>query len=78
MKMKAKGRHKSYAYLPYTVELRVLTIDPLPDKVLGLVCLDKDGKVECTIVGDKQFFQELGETLRENADVLDDFNGRPA
>ena len=78
MKMKVKSRYKSYAYLPYTVELRVLTIDPLPEKVLGLVCLDKDGREECTIVGDKQFFLELGETLRENADILDNFNGRPA
>lgn len=72
-----KRKHRSTAYLPYTVELRVLTLDALSDKVLGLVCLDKDGREECTIVGDKQFFQELSDALRDNIDVLDDYNGRP-
>ena len=78
MKYKRKNGGKNYAYLPYTVELRVLTLDALSDKVLGLVCLDKDGNEECTIVGDKQFFKELGDALRDNIDVLDDYNGRPA
>ena len=73
-----RRKHKSCAYLPYSVELRVLTLDGFPEKVLGLVCLDKNGKEECTVVGDKQFFLELSESLRDGVNILDDFNGRPA
>lgn len=73
-----KRRYRNYAYLPHSVELRVLTLDGYPEKVLGMVCLDKNGKEECTIVGDKQFFQELSESLKDGVHILDDFNGRPA
>ena len=78
MKYKRKNGGKSYAYLPYTVELRVMTLDKMTDKVLGLVCLDKDGTEECIIVGDKQFYKDLSDMLRDHADDLDEYNGRPA
>lgn len=73
-----KRRYRNHAYLPHSVELRVLTLDGFPEKVLGLVCLDKNGKEECTVVGDKQFFLELSESLRDGVNILDDYNGRPA